>query len=235
MQNADNILICSNHQSYPTPLIWTFAFNGSEYWCPFCGTTGGMFGAGKNVEITDELVSRNNLYTKASKEFLDAVSTSVCSSLLWNGNRISPKDLPEEERDRLQKIIDGGFKYKGIKIESTEASEVEDNLTKENFWNELYAKYPLGMKMFCDWIDAYKKKNNWDNLFKNHYAGNHAMNGIEYKTIKYHDLPLAMQIGIWIEFVGDRGGCDYEVDLFSHDWKQDISEYIKMLQAEKEI
>lgn len=40
-----------------------------------------------------------------------------------------------------------------------------ENLNKENFWDELYKKYPKGMKVFCDWIDEYKKQNNWDEFF----------------------------------------------------------------------
>lgn len=62
-----------------------------------------------------------------------------------------------------------------------------ESLTKENFWNELYDKYPDKMKVFCSWVDEYKEKVNWEQLFGN--AGK-----------KYHDLPIAMQIGIFIQF-----------------------------------
>lgn len=107
------------------------------------------------------------------------------------------------------------------------------NLSKENFWNKLYKKYPDGVQVFCDWIDKYKSKNNWDKLFN---AG--LMVPIRGQSVspKYHDLPLAMQIGIWIEFVCDRGGCQWEIeDLFAVDWREDITGYIKMLDAEKKI
>ena len=56
------IKICGNHEDYPVPLIWTFAFNGSEYWCPYCGFNGGMFGTGKNVESTKGLKNRLELF-----------------------------------------------------------------------------------------------------------------------------------------------------------------------------
>ena len=59
-----------------------------------------------------------------------------------------------------------------------------EELTKENFWDEIYKKYPVEFKKFADWIDGYKKKNNWGELF----------------APPYHYLPKAMQIGIFMEF-----------------------------------
>ena len=38
--------ICDRHDEYEVPLIWTFAFSGCEYWCPYCGNKGGMMGTG---------------------------------------------------------------------------------------------------------------------------------------------------------------------------------------------
>lgn len=113
---------------------------------------------------------------------------------------------------------------------------MEENLTRENFWDALYAQYPKGVNVFCEWVDEYKKKYNWDTLFKGDIRSI-AVTGTsvtcEYDTLKYHDLPLAMQIGIWIEFVCDRGGCAWEIDdMFTYNWKEDITEYCKMLQEE---
>ena len=81
------------------------------------------------------------------------------------------------------------------------------NLTKENFWNEMHQKYPEQMKRFCAWIDKYKARVNWNILF------NHQLYGKQYKhsktsmkqipAPKYHDLPLAMQMGIFMEFCGE--------------------------------
>ena len=110
-----------------------------------------------------------------------------------------------------------------------------ENLNKENFWNELYEKYPLGMKVFCDWIDEYKKKNNWKMLFNSNseYQNADGKNAI---APKYHDLPLAMQIGIWIEFCSELSVHEWEVDdLCTYDWKADITECFKMLQVDKEV
>lgn len=77
-----------------------------------------------------------------------------------------------------------------------------ENLTKENFWNDLQERYPEKMKEFCDWIDEYKKENNWNSLFKPlpGYTGG----AVGFKYPKYHDLPFAMQVGIFIQFVDER-------------------------------
>jgi hypothetical protein len=63
------------------------------------------------------------------------------------------------------------------------------NLTKENFWNELYLEYPKNTQIFYDWIDNYKKLINWNLIFS--------------PLLKFHDLPYSMQLGIWIEFLID--------------------------------
>lgn len=59
-----------------------------------------------------------------------------------------------------------------------------DNLNKQEFWDQLNKDYPQAMKHFCNWIDWYKAANDWAFMF-----------GTE---VKYHTIPLAMQIGIFI-------------------------------------
>jgi len=93
--------------------------------------------------------------------------------------------------------------------------ELEQSLTKENFWNEMMDKYPHATKMFCDWIDEYKKAVGWDALFG---AYETKPNGkVVYSRIapKFHDLPNAMQLGIWIVFVTNiKGGLIYSIGNF---------------------
>ena len=97
------------------------------------------------------------------------------------------------------------------------------SLTKENFWDKLYSKYPSEMKQFCEWIDEYKKKVNWNNLFpvaaRNHYC----------VDIKFHHLPVAMQIGIFLQYVSESdNSCGIEIPIIEN--KADfnsIPEYIK--------
>lgn len=98
--------------------------------------------------------------------------------------------------------------------------KVEQNLTKENFWNEQMEKFPKSMKIFCAWIDEYKKTVDWVNLFNEHL------------NIKFHDIPYEMQQGIWIAFVKDT-----EKDFFEQAEYQycfDLEEDIKVMFGEME-
>lgn len=77
---------------------------------------------------------------------------------------------------------------------------VPEVLTRENFWNELKVKYPHEMEAFCKWIDEYKARVGWNRLFGAHetrlngrvVCGGHAP--------KFHQIPIAMQIGIFFQF-----------------------------------
>ncbi len=84
-----------------------------------------------------------------------------------------------------------------------------ENLNKENFWNEMYSKYPNAMKDFCTWIDLYKKGTQWDKLF--------STSAYYHKSSpKFHDLPLAIQMGIWNEYLDayDIKRCKKEIENF---------------------
>lgn len=108
------IRVCGCDYEYQVPLIWTFAFNGAEYWCPYCGGNFGMMGAGEDIPITKEIFERGEKYKELSKEFLDAKSTGVCSGLVFEGKRISPDELPDKEKERVLKVITN-WKY-GVEI-----------------------------------------------------------------------------------------------------------------------
>lgn len=109
MSEKKTILVCADHEEYPVPLIGTMVFMGAEKWCPFCGETGDIF-YGERIELTPELEKRKEIYKKASNEYLDARGTFACSSLEWEGKRISPSELPETEKERCRTIINNGWK-----------------------------------------------------------------------------------------------------------------------------
>lgn len=92
-----------------------------------------------------------------------------------------------------------------------------ENLGKYNFWNEMVIKYPKIMGKFCTWIDEYKKKNNW--------------NVITGSNIKYHDLPLAMQAGIFIQFQSEICPTHTQFDLESI--KEQIEDYFEDCEDEE--
>ena len=120
--------------------------------------------------------------------------------------------------------------------------KIKEILTKENFWNEMIQKYPKAMKIFCDWIDEYKKEVKWNDLFQHetfeHYfeRKSHTIKfyerqnlitnkeikeakrnvlfscwSKEVRIIKFHDIPYAMQLGIWIEFCLQN--LAFEIDI----------------------
>ncbi len=110
-KQSEEIRICTSHKDeLRTPLIWTFAFIGAEYWCPYCGKNEGMMGAGEWVKSTAVLRNRLRRFKALSKDYLSAKSSQVCVSMMWKGKEITPDQLPIEEKDRLQKAIDD-WKY----------------------------------------------------------------------------------------------------------------------------
>jgi len=75
-------------------------------------------------------------------------------------------------------------------------------LTKKAFWEPMRLKYPLGMEYFKEWIDKYKVTNNWDYLFNDNTDDPFPRAGTPTITApKYHELPIAMQLGIFNEFL----------------------------------
>ena len=81
-----------------------------------------------------------------------------------------------------------------------------ESLTKENFWNALTEKYPEEMQKFGEWIDEYKERVDWDNLFN-------GLKGPFTSSPKYHELPTAVQFGIFYQFTVENE----EYDLFYQD------------------
>lgn len=114
------------------------------------------------------------------------------------------------------------------------------NLNKKNFWDNLYKEYPLGVKLFCNWIDGYKERNDWKELFGEIIIDVRASRCtsayIKSPAPKFHNLPLAMQIGILIEFIALYPSVhEWEIeDLTNHDWRRTITEFFKMLHEQED-
>lgn len=95
-------------------------------------------------------------------------------------------------------------------------------LTKEDFFNGLYEVYPNAMKEFCDWIDNYKVDNNWNELFG--------------EKVKYHHLPIAMQIGIWCDFLLNQGCGNSEITYASdYTYSDNVYEWFSEWMHHREI
>jgi len=97
--------------------------------------------------------------------------------------------------------------------------EITESLTKENLWNDLYKAYPKGTQVFCDWIDEYKKAANWGEVLGSH--------------IKFHDLPHAMQMGIWILFLAQNGFLFYFDDIEEFGLAYSIRQQIKVIEIDE--
>jgi hypothetical protein len=96
---GETIKICSYHQEKEhTPLIYTFAFIGSEYWCPACGANYGMLGAGDNVPFTWWLHNRRIKYKALARKFLRARCLMVCAYFRYKGKEITFEELPEKSQ-----------------------------------------------------------------------------------------------------------------------------------------
>jgi len=104
METINLCTICEDHQDFKVPLISTFAFNGCEWWCPYCGKKGGMLGTGEEVKETPVLKQRLKKYEEFSKEYLHSIGVLNCSETKYRGAWIKPEFLPESEKKRLDKI-----------------------------------------------------------------------------------------------------------------------------------
>lgn len=83
----------------------TYTFPGAEYWCPYCGYTGGFLGSGEDVERTPELEKEKEKWATKSRPYLRAIGRKVCTSFIYNNKRITYTELPQEEKDKDNEII----------------------------------------------------------------------------------------------------------------------------------
>lgn len=116
---ANKINVCPWHLEYPVPLIYTFAFRGAEYWCPFCQYKSGILEAGEIVELTPELEKRHDLFKAAALPYINAVGTLNCDRIEYprgSGITMPPNELPAEVLEENARIVATGWKS-GIIIE----------------------------------------------------------------------------------------------------------------------
>jgi hypothetical protein len=109
-----------------------------------------------------------------------------------------------------------------------------ENLTKENCFNALTEKYPRAMELFCEWIDFYKVKNNWKELFNTFCEGYSVRDSVgnPFNAPKYHELPYAMQLGIWFEFVRENGGYKWDdlINSRTYNLRDDMDSYFEEME-----
>lgn len=104
-------------------------------------------------------------------------------------------------------------------------------LTKQNFWDALEEKFPLAIAEFKTWIDEYKKKVNWDGLFKVVADTHEGYPAEMYKQVKYHELPDAMQVGIWLQFCSEQPEKTRDIAIDNFDLRADMEGFFEWINA----
>lgn len=77
-------------------------------------------------------------------------------------------------------------------------------LSKLNFWDAIKVMRPLAWEKFDKWLDEYKPDNDWKELFNPMFKETDVARIYSYP--KFHDLPAAMQIGIFMQWMADEAG-----------------------------
>lgn len=128
------------------------------------------------------------------------------------------------EHDGKGRSFVGRMKDGTAIMDEIKPREIPYGLTLENFWNQLTEQYPKEVKHFGAWIDEYKNHIDWENLFCTSRVWH--MNYVPDSNIdvKYHDLPLAMQFGIFCEYAVTNGEVVYLADTPA-DFIDQITQY----------
>lgn len=77
------------------------------------------------------------------------------------------------------------------------------------------AVHPKEMQVFCVWVDKYKERVHWKGLFSRYFkdqskaSQDHGYDGWP----KFHDLPIAMQMGIFAEFAAESENRDFQLTV----------------------
>lgn len=121
---------CNEDHATETPLISTMAFNGYEYWCPFCGYQTGMMGYKNRITLTPVLEKKLLVYKIFSNEFLSATGSQVCSAREINGIRVSREDFTPEFLAQMNAIVEQGWKYYVDYWDFTETQVIYDYIAK---------------------------------------------------------------------------------------------------------
>jgi hypothetical protein len=105
-----------------------------------------------------------------------------------------------------------------------------NNLNKENFFDLMDEKYPLGMIMFQRYVDNYKKQVNWDKLFNSDsdYQNSEGKNAV---APKFHDLPYELQIGLLLKFAADLFPSEEGIFIGPEDAMESVEITLRKCQA----
>jgi hypothetical protein len=83
-----------------------------------------------------------------------------------------------------------------------------ENKLDDKFWREIKEKFVGEFEEFTEWIEKYKEKNHWKHFFNPNFM----MEGMMWRGVNFFDLPDAMQIGIFIQYVAESNSR-YVIEL----------------------
>lgn len=89
--------ICTNPENkhLTTPMIFTFAFRGYEYWCPICGWKTGMLGAKVEMQENTEMILIENAYKERALPFLKYMSSLNGGMVKDENGKLIPANDPK--------------------------------------------------------------------------------------------------------------------------------------------
>lgn len=94
MNDRKVVVICpEGHRT--TPLIWTFAFRGTEWWCPFCGYRTGAFGRTREMTWAPELQALLDAYRERAVPFLDYQASLGGATTVDESGKHVPFEAPK--------------------------------------------------------------------------------------------------------------------------------------------
>lgn len=185
--------------------------------------------ATKTAELEAKEINLNaqeEKLTDLKKEIVEAIQTPVESPgvKLWGNRTLSPGFDANQMSNASESLADIG-RESARQTSPILGDSIPLSLTKENFWNDMTELYPVPVKAFGAWIDEYKNRVGWHELFNCD-----KILGPKYLP-KYHDLPLAMQIGIFMQYAIESGDVIYVADSMS-DLINQIVRFFKNRHAE---
>ena len=101
--NKAKIKVCSNCQF---PLLWTFLYDGAEYYCLNCQSSEGMMGAGDDVLATPELKAKyrvaKDVFGALRKHLLDGgrfkrATCKKCRVDRYHGSHLTEKEIQQDK------------------------------------------------------------------------------------------------------------------------------------------
>lgn len=92
-QHVGKYEIAAKREHPQIPLVFTFAWDGYERWCPWCGSKFDIFG-GKSVPATPELLAMKKAIAVATTGYLAGVRI----------HRLDPDMIPAEHWELYQEF-----------------------------------------------------------------------------------------------------------------------------------